>query len=406
MLAGGQAPSGLFYGIFNGNNWMPAAGWMTLPNPPEGLRKDMGTPTPGYRDPVNYLAALSRYTTDTIRWGLKILLLLRDREGARELRSRLEKSLEKAMDALQTVWRRHNDMGYLIDPVSTQTFWHGATAGTQAIGNLAQGSQRFKRADFLATAKQMADYYYCHRVLAGETNGGWGDIMNSLDSTSCTDLLDSFVIMYEVTSDDVYLDYARQTADLLTTWVLAYNVPYPPGTMFARLDIHPLGAITASIQNLVGTPGLCVDSGSCLLRLHEYTRDVFYLELLRDILRACPQMMVREAGTWGKLPVGSATECLNFNDNLADRGEAYLADCSWVQEAVMAAWIEVPGVYVEPEYGRITVIDHVEARFEGDKQLAVTNPSKYPASVKVRIRGQRDEVVPVPPHQTRSVQFT
>jgi P pilus assembly chaperone PapD len=82
-----------------------------------------------------------------------------------------------------------------------------------------------------------------------------------------------------------------------------------------------------------------------------------------------------------------------------------LADCGWVQEAMMAAYTEVPGVYVEPDQMRITVIDHVEARFEGGKQLAVTNPTNYPASVKVRIRGQRDEVVQVPPHETRSVQF-
>ena len=406
MLAGGQASSGLFYGIFNGNSWMPAAGWMTLPNPPAGVWKGMGQPTPGYRDPVNYSAALSRYTTDTIRWGLKILLQLKGQDGDGELRSRLEWSLGKAMEALQTVWRRDHDIGYLLDPVSTETLWHGATAGTQAIGNLAQGSQRFKRADFLATAKQMADYYYCHRVLVGETNGGWCDIMNSLDSGSCTDLLDSFVILYEVTHEDVYLDYARQTADLLATWVLAYNVPYPQGTLFARLKIHPLGAVTASIQNLVGTPGLCVDSGSCLLRLHEYTGDVFYLELLRDILRACPQMIVRKAGTWGKLVVGSATECLNASDHLADRGEAYLADCGWVQEAMMAAYVEAPGVYIEPERGRITVIDHVDARLDGDKQVAIANSTDYPAAVKVRIRGQRDEVVSIPAHQTRRVQFT
>lgn len=406
IISGGQADSGLFYGAFNGRHWMPAAGWMTQANPPAGSWKGMGQPTPGYRDPFDYLTALSRYTTDTIRWGLKVLSMFRDYEGNRELGSRLDRSLEKAMEALQLVWRRDNDIAYLIDPVSTQALWHGATAGTQAIGNLAQGSQRFKRADFLTTARQMADHYYRHRILMGETYGGWGDILNSIDSTSCGDLLDSFVIMYEVTHDDVYLDYARQTADLLTTWVLARNIPYPPGTRFARLDIHPLGAITASIQNLVGTPGLCVDSGSCLLRLYEYAQDAFYLELLRDILRACPQMVVREEGSWGKLPVGGSTECLNFNDNLAARGDAYLADCGWVQDTVMVAWIEVPGVYVEPEYNRITVIDHVVARFDGGKQVAITNSTDYPASVKVHIRGQGSQVVPIPAHQTRRVQFT
>ncbi len=360
---------------------------------------------PEYRDPVNYMVALPRFTTDTIRWGLKLLPLLTDQDGAAELRPLLEKSFERAMDALQTVWRRDHDLGYIIDPVSTRILWHGATAGTQAIGNLALGSQRFKRADFLATARDMADHYYRQRILVGETNGGWGDILNSLDSTSCTDLLDSLVILYEVTRDEMHLDYARQAADLLATWVLAYNVPYPQGRMLARLDIHPLGAITASIQNLVGTPGLSVDSGSCLLRLYEHTGDGFYLELLFDILRVCPQMVVREAGAWGKLPVGSATECLNFSDQLADRGEAYLLDGGWVQEAMMAAYIEVPGVYVEPEHRRVTVIDHVEARLEGGKQVTVTNPTDYPASVKVRIRGQTDRVIQVPPHETRRVQF-
>ena len=71
----------------------------------------------------------------------------------------------------------------------------------------------------------------------------------------------------------------------------------------------------------------------------------------------------------------------------------------------MAAYIEVPGVYVEPEHRRVTVIDHVEARLEGGKQVTVTNPTDYPASVKVRIRGQTDRAIQVPPHETRRVQF-
>ena len=70
---------------------MPAAGWMDLPDPPRSLL-GKGQPMPEYRDPVNYMVALPRFTTDTIRWGLKLLPLLTDQDGAAELRPLLQKS--------------------------------------------------------------------------------------------------------------------------------------------------------------------------------------------------------------------------------------------------------------------------------------------------------------------------
>lgn len=384
ILAGGQAATGFYYGIFDGAQWWPSA-----------EREN---------DELNYLGAGARRTTDTVRWGLKLLPVLARDPAQAARHDRLRDSVLRGLTALHELWVRTHDIGYLIDPDTGENIWLGATSGTLAIGALAVGAAEYGRPEFLDSAHEMAEHYYTQRIALAQCYGSCQDIINSIDQEGIGDLIDSFVVMYEQTRSPVYLHYASAAADLIATWVLTQNVTYPAGSRLAQLGIEPLGAMTASVQNLVGTPGLCIDSGSALLRLAEYTGDWFYAELLADILRACPQMIVRDPQLWG-LPLGAMTESLNANDALADFGDAYLADCGWVPTALLAAWIEVPSVYVDPAagtVGRVHVFDHLEARLTTGA-VEISNPTGYPARATVQVRGQAAVLVEVPANATLEV---
>lgn len=379
ILQSGQAPTGLFWGRYAGGEWLPA-----------GRRIDG----------LNFSARLPSHTTDTVHWGFKVLQFLEQSQSERALADRLRRVLLRAVEALQKVWKENGDLGWMLDPATGTIMWRGSANGALAVANLAVASSRFSRPDFLDTAQHMAARYYEKFVLRGVTYGGPGDALLALDSESCSDLVESFVTLYEITKNARHLQWAVHAAELLATWVVSANVTYPPGSRLQRLGIQPLGAVMANQQNLVGTPGLCTDSGVSLFRLYRHTKDPFFLELLSDIVRACPQMVVRDSTLWGNMPEGAMTECLSMNDAMAAFGDAYRGATIWPQTALKLAYVELPGVYVAPSGKRAFVLDHVDATIEGTS-LKVHNPTAYPAEVKIQFGGRRPIVITLACGQTQ-----
>jgi hypothetical protein len=137
-----------------------------------------------------------------------------------------------------------------------------------------------------------------------------------------------------------------------------------------------------------------------LFRLYRHTKDPFFLELLSDIVRACPQMVVRDSTLWGNMPEGAMTECLSMNDAMAAFGDAYRGAAIWPQTALKLAYVELPGVYVAPSGKRAFVLDHVDATIEGTS-LKVHNPTAYPAEVKIQFGGRRPIVITLACGQTQ-----
>src|ERR1700722_8545700 len=98
----------------------------------------------------------------------------------------------------------------------------GTAAGALCIGALALGSEVVGNREYVKTARESADAYFDRYVKTGWIVAGPLDIPNAPDSESPTALLESFVTLYEVTRDEKYLGYARETAYQLATWVVAY----------------------------------------------------------------------------------------------------------------------------------------------------------------------------------------
>jgi hypothetical protein len=373
ILDSGQAPTGLFWGRYASGQWLPAAERV---------------------DGLNFSARLPSHTTDTVHWGFKVLSFL-ERAGNETSRAEsLQNALLRAVEALQAVWKQNGDLGWMLDPATGRILWRGSANGALAVANFAEASVRFKRRDFLDTAQAVAAKYYEKYVQRGVTYGGPGDALLALDSESCSDLVEGFVTLYETTKNPLHLRWAVHAAELLSTWVFSANVTYPPGSRFERLGIQPLGSVMANQQNLVGTPGLCTDSGVSLLRLYRHTKDAFFLELLADIVRACPQMVVRDTAAWGNMPEGGMTECLSMNDSMANFGDAYRGTAIWPPTALKLAYLELPGIYVEPAANRVFVLDHVDAKLDG-AFLKVHNPTAYSAEVKIQVGERRPEVLTI-----------
>jgi hypothetical protein len=55
----------------------------------------------------------------------------------------------------------------------------------------------------------------------------------------------------------------------------------------------------------------------------------------------------------------------------------------------MLTWIEVPGLYVQPDTGLVCAIDHIDARRvsagNGHVEIELTNPTSYAARVRTLV---------------------
>lgn len=74
--------------------------------------------------------------------------------------------------------------------------------GAFAPEGLARASEFFGRAEYPRTAEESADFYYRENLSKGYTTGGPGDILRGVESESAFGLLESFVVLYEVTAKE------------------------------------------------------------------------------------------------------------------------------------------------------------------------------------------------------------
>src|SRR5260370_5059067 len=109
------------------------------------------------------------------------------------------------------------------------------------------------------------DSYYEHYVKVGLSTGGPGDICQCPDSESSVGLLESCVVLYEMSGNRKWLQYASEMAHQCATWMVSYDFQFPEHSLFGRLGMHSAGAVFANAQNKHGAPGICTLSGSSLL---------------------------------------------------------------------------------------------------------------------------------------------
>ena len=200
-----------------------------------------------------------------------------------------EKAAENCADAFVKLFDRYGTFGQFVNVETGEMLVGLSCAGASAIGGLVRSWEYFKKDEYLQTAKKACDFYYKNFVAEGVTSGGPGEILTAPDSESAYAVVESCVLLYEATKEEKWLRYAKDSANLFSSWVMTYAYQFPKGCEFDIQNVNTTGSVFANVQNKHSAPGICTFSGDTLYRLYRYTGDKRYLELVKDIAYFIPQ---------------------------------------------------------------------------------------------------------------------
>ncbi|MFH1006850.1 MAG: hypothetical protein V1800_05015 [Candidatus Latescibacterota bacterium] len=383
------APSGLFYANHDGEKML--------------TQSSRGLP-----HAKNYL--LIRRNCDALYFILKQFMLLEKREPDYRIPGSWCIGARRCAQALVGIWNRHGQFGQFVDHHTGEIQVGGSTSGALAPGVLALASQYFGDKTFLEVAVASGRYYYEQFVKKGISMGGPGEAMQNPDSESAFHVLESFVLLFEITGEREWIQRATEMAYQCATWCVSYDFDFPEDAPFARLGMQTTGTIWANAQNKHSAPGICTLSGDALLRLHRATGDMFPLELLRDIAHTIPQYLSRsdrpiqiQNDPDRFAPSGWINERVNMSDwEGKDHIGRIFDGTNWCETSLMLTYAEIPGLYVAPDIGLVCAIDHIEAEIveHDDDHLIVrtTNPTAFEATVKVLSENAHERARPLAPN--------
>ena len=201
----------------------------------------------------------------------------------------------KAADGFVRLFNRYGQFGQFVDVHTGEIRVGGSTSAAIACAALAEAYRYFQNSEYLCVAKESGEWYYRNWLSKGYTTGGPGEILQGVDSESAFGLLESFVVLYDITGEDKWLTYARENAHYCSSWVVSYNYEFPKTSEFGRLGMKTVGSVFANIQNKHSAPGICTLSGDSLYKLWKWTGDRLYLELVKDITLTIGQYMSTDA---------------------------------------------------------------------------------------------------------------
>lgn len=376
VLTRSQARSGFFYTLGDGQHWY----------------------SDGFTQPFADHLMLIRKNADALYFFLKQFALLK--QQGQSVPRTWEDAVRRQADAFVQLWKRYGQFGQFVN-IETGEIVIGATTSAAIVpAALALASRYYDAPAYMEVAKAAARLFYKRDVIAGVTTGGPSEALQSPDYESAYHLVESFAVLHELTGEQEWLNAAEEMARQFSTWIVSYDYEFPSDSTFAKLAMRTTGAGWANAQNRHAAPALCTASGDALLRLFRATGNRFYLELLRDIAHGIPQYMSRAdrpvpAWAAGKLcdqAPGWICERIQMSDwetPAVPVGEIYPGSSSWAETALMLTWIEVPGLYVQPDRGLAFAIDHIDSRIVAQKGNEVTvllsNPTKFPARVRTLV---------------------
>lgn len=295
-------------------------------------------------------------------------------------------SVRLCADAFVKLWQREGQFGQFVSQETGEIRVGATTSGAIAPAGLALASQLLNEPLYLRVAEESVRYMVSRFLDLGYTSGGPGEAAQCPDSESAFGLLESLITLYEVTENREWVDLAVRAAHLAASWVMPYDFSFPPSSTFGRLDMRTTGSVCANSQNKSGTPGICTLSGVSLFKLYRATGDRRYLELLAEIAHGITQYLSREDRPVFDMPSGYMCERVNTSDWEAPGspvGEGFFASC-WCETSALLTYAEVPGLYVQPDTGFVTMLDHGDIESvsaEGD--VEISNKTKFPMRLTV-----------------------
>jgi hypothetical protein len=381
IITRSQAPSGFFYGVGDGEKW---------------LGDD-------FNDISNKDLCLARKNADALFFFLKQFSLLK--KQGRDVPKSWETAVRRLADAFVILWKKCGQFGQFINVATCDIIIGGTASAAIAPAGLALASQYYGNAEYLSIAEQSARLYYTRDVQGGVTTGGPGDALQAPDSESSYALIESFILLYEMTGKAEWLKAAREQAAQFAIWIVSYDYKFPEKSTFGRLGMRTTGTCWANGQNRHSTPAICTGSGDALLRLYRITEQVVYLELMRDIVQTSPQYWSRadrtiQAMERGKLVdqkpgwIVERVQMSDWENPCTPIGEVFHASSSWYEAALTLSSTEIPGLYVQPDTGFAWTFDHIDAqvlKHSGDSAtVRLTNRTPFPARIRAMVESSTD----------------
>ncbi len=291
-------------------------------------------------------------------------------------------------EALVRLWVEHGQFGQFVDSLTGKVIVGGSASGAIIPAALVLAWKRYGDDHFLDTALKSGEYYYREFTQKGLCCGGPGDALQNNDSESWYSLVESYVYLFEATGDPVWLQRAAEQSRQFSTWVVAYDYPFPKESLFGQAGIRSTGAVYANTQNKHAAPGLCTFSGLAFFKLFRATGDRYHLELLHDIAHNIPQYLPHPAKPLGKIPFGRVCERVNLTDWEGPEKVGQIATPgTWAETSLMLTTMEIPGVYVQTDTGFVHAFDCVEVKRiqDGTKNLLLELHNPTPVAARVRI---------------------
>ena len=376
MFAQAQHPNGLFHALRHGS---------AVRGDDCAVRGD------GFRVPGTETWYMVRKQADALYFLVKAFHVLHAQDGAWHLPGMWKTGTLALANLFVKTFRRYGQLGQYLDCETGEVVVGGSTASAMAPGALAVAGQYFDRHDYVETAEAIAAHLDERDVQAGITTGGPGEILKCADSESAFAMLESFVVLYEVTRNDHWLDRAEAIAAQCLTWCASYDYVFPPGSWLGQLELRAAGSVWANVQNKHSAPAICTLSGDALFKLFRYTGNRLWLEQIRETAHNLPQYVSRadrQVGDPQVMKPGYICERVNFSDweGQENIGGSLFGSC-WPEVSLLLTVAEVPGIYVQPDSGLLCTFDHLDVRLvQSDGKTATLechNPTAFDAAVRV-----------------------
>jgi hypothetical protein len=188
-----------------------------------------------------------------------------------------------------------------------------------------------------------------------------------------------------------WLELARQSANWMLTFRLAYNVRFADDTLLGALNFATRGGDLASPRNNhLHVYGLiCLED---LLDLWETTRDQYYLERARDALLFSWQTIARYDGDFGA-GQGMMTEQWFQTDWIGVKGDMERISHVWSLGMVLHGWYATHrfgDLVVDGRTGHVVLLapgalSEVTASGGSDLTFEIANPLEHPLSLRARL---------------------
>jgi hypothetical protein len=351
----------------------------------------------GFDTPGTDTWYMVRKQADALYFIIKQFIILQKQNAEWKLPVHWQAAAKRLADFFVAVFKKYGQLGQYFDCETGEIIVDGSSAAAMAPGALALAGEFFKNAEYIEIAESLMQQLNAD-VISGVTRGGPGEILKCPDSESAFAMLESFVILFEVTGKSKWLVRAEEMAAQCMTWCASYDYSFPPDSWFGRLDMRATGSVWANVQNKHSAPGICTFSGDSLFKLFRYTNNKLYLEQIQETAHNLPQYLSREDKQVGNIEYmkpGYMCERVNFSDweGRENIGGSLFGSC-WAEVSLLLTVVEIPGIYVQPDTGFLCVFDHVNAKLtkteDGKIVLNIHNPTKFNAKIRIFAENSTD----------------